>query len=245
MDIQQAKFLLQSYRGGAQDANDPQFAEALRLVEGDPALRAWLDDELARDNAFRRKLREFPVPEDLREHILTRRGFAETESTQPPRPWLAAAAAVLLLAAVAAVWFGQRKGPTDFASYRKEMIALVNGGMRLDFKSEKLSEVQQWLTQHRALTNYEIPTGLRERSNVGCRKLEWNGQTVALICFLGSGSEVVHLFIAPRSALPDAQMNSQLQFQSLNGWTTATWTRDDVVYLVASPQNQAALEKLL
>ena len=245
MDSQKAKFVLQSYRGEGKDAHDPYFDGALRVAEQNPELNAWLAEELARDHAVRRKLKEFPVPEGLRERILSRRGFPQTESARSKRSWLALAAAVGLLAAVAAAWFGQRSGPTDFLSYRTKMVEFVSGPVQLGFKSDKLAEVQQWLASHDVIGGYEIPVGLQAQSGIGCRDLRWNGKAVGLICFLGEGGQVVHLFIAPRSAVSDAPPAAEPAFATVNGWNTATWTRGNFVYVIASQQDRVALEKLL
>jgi hypothetical protein len=245
MDIHHAKFILQSYRDGGKDAHDPQFAEALRFAKQDPAVNAWLAEELARDEVIRRKLNEFPVPEGLQERILSRRGFGQPAPTPSAKPWLALVATVALLAAAASVWLGQAGSSKDFLSYRSQMVDLVSGAIQLDFRSDKVAEVQQWLIDQDVLEDYQIPAGLQSGSGIGCRQLQWNREKVGLLCFLMKDSKVVHLFVAPHSALADAPATPEPQFASVNGWTTMTWTRGKFVYLMASQQQPEALEKLL
>lgn len=245
MDSQQARFILQSYRGDARDAADPHFAEALRQADADPALAAWLAEELERDQAVRRKLRAMPVPEGLRERILSRRPAARVAAAGTPRPWLALAATVVLLAAVAAVWLGRDRRPVDFVNYRAQMIEVLQGPMRLDYRHLELAEVQRWLAEHQTPVPTAIPTALRQESDIGCRQLMWNNRPVALVCFIGRGDRAVHLFAIRRAALPDAPDPATPLFASVNGWSTATWVRDDVVYLLASRLEESALRKLL
>ncbi|HXG47238.1 MAG TPA: hypothetical protein VNO52_06415 [Methylomirabilota bacterium] len=245
MDSQQARFILQSYRGDARDAADPHFAEALRQADADPALAAWLAEELERDEAVRRKLRAVPVPEGLRERILSQRPTGPVASARSYRSWLALAATVVLLAAVAAVWLGRDRRPVDFVHYRAQMIEIVQGPMRLDYRHLELAEVQRWLAEHQAPVPTAIPTALGQEPDVGCRQLMWNNRPVALVCFIGRGDRVVHLFAIRRVALPDAPDSAAPLFASVNGWSTATWTQDDIVYLLASRLEESALRKLL
>ncbi len=67
MDNLEAKFVLNAYRPGGQDANDPRFAEALEQVRRDPVLERWFVDSIAFDMAMTEKLRAIEVPPDLRE----------------------------------------------------------------------------------------------------------------------------------------------------------------------------------
>src|SRR4029079_15043537 len=47
MNTQQAKEILSLYRPGTADAEDPSFAEALRLCERDPELERWFSEHCA------------------------------------------------------------------------------------------------------------------------------------------------------------------------------------------------------
>ena len=74
MDIEQAKFILSSFRPDGADAHDPAFADALSLAAEDRQLGEWLAQERARDAAFAAALNNIEIPADLRDaihHILT------------------------------------------------------------------------------------------------------------------------------------------------------------------------------
>ena len=47
MNEEKAKFILSAYRPGHEDRDDPEFAAALALVQSEPELQAWLDDQIA------------------------------------------------------------------------------------------------------------------------------------------------------------------------------------------------------
>ena len=70
MEIEQAKFILSSFRPDGQDAQDPDFAEALALAAEDRELGEWLSKERAQDAAFSSALNSIELPEELREEIL-------------------------------------------------------------------------------------------------------------------------------------------------------------------------------
>src|SRR5437867_9025179 len=104
MDNQHAKAVLRLYRPGTADGTDPELAEALAQVQRDPELRRWFEEHCALQTAVREKLRALQPPAGLKERIL-----AQTNSRRKVIHWkspvgLAAAAAVLLLLGLSAMW---------------------------------------------------------------------------------------------------------------------------------------------
>src|SRR5262245_48303791 len=96
MDNQEAKFILNAYRSGGQDANDPGFFEALEQARCDPVLERWFQDSIAFDTAVSQKLCALEVPRDLRESILA--GAKITRALHwrnRMRKWAIAAAVIL------------------------------------------------------------------------------------------------------------------------------------------------------
>src|ERR1041385_6454511 len=134
MDRGQAKEILLGYRPGRDNAADPPTAEALALLEQDPELRLWFEQQQRVDDAIRIQLREMPVPTGLRERIL-----AEQEVVRPEFSWrrtvLAAAAGVALLAGLFE-WINSRPVSIDtkFSAYRKQMVQIVSDSYSLNIK---------------------------------------------------------------------------------------------------------------
>ena len=119
MNNQQAKFILGAYRPDGRDATDAAFAEALAQTERDPELRQWLERQRAFDTAVVGRLRAVAPPVELKQAIL-----AGVRASRPraawwlaPR-WLAAAAAMAVLAGVGAVIVSAQKksGLSEFAA---------------------------------------------------------------------------------------------------------------------------------
>ena len=88
MTEQEARFILQSYRPGGEDKDDPQFAEALREAERNPELARWLAEEQAFDCAVAAQLAALPAPFGLKTRILAqaapRSGRTSMESGGDP-----------------------------------------------------------------------------------------------------------------------------------------------------------------
>jgi hypothetical protein len=243
MDNKQAKFILESYRAGGQDADDPQFAESLDRAALDPELAAWLAEERKCDAAIGRKLKELPVPAQLRDELLACRPLPPARPGRQRYAALGLAAALAFLATATALWFKPTHQAARFADFQKEILTTVSSVMVFDFVHEDLGEIQKWLATQAAVTNYEIPAGLQRLPGRGCRTLTWNGQPVALICFR-EGNQTVHLFVVPRAALPDPP-GEQAQFARQGKWGTASWSKGDKVYVMAGLGDPASLRPYL
>ena len=102
MTEQEARLILQSYRPGGEDKDDPQFAEALREAERNPELARWLAEEQAFDCAMAAQLASAPGALWF-ENPDSRPGRA---AFRQPHPWSLAA----ILAGVVALLFLARAG---------------------------------------------------------------------------------------------------------------------------------------
>ncbi len=77
VDNGEIKKLLQSFREGTEDTDDPAFREALAKLESDLDLAAWFRAEQAFDAAMVKTFREVPVQTAVKEAIL--RGARRSE----------------------------------------------------------------------------------------------------------------------------------------------------------------------
>jgi hypothetical protein len=78
MDSAEAREILKLYRPDSTDAADPQTAEALSLVDRDPELDHWFREHCEVYTAIRAKLKQIPVPADLKRKILVERPSAQS-----------------------------------------------------------------------------------------------------------------------------------------------------------------------
>jgi anti-sigma factor RsiW len=244
---EEAKLLLTACRPNGADADDPRLAEAFALLERDAELRAWFEAEQAADKVIAAKLKAAPVPDDLLAQI--RAGTQARIAGKPRRPSLALAmaASLALLGLIAALWLNRSSSSApvgSFAAYRADMAQFLQTFPQLDLATDRLPEVRQWLSQQHSLTQTQFPLGIERFPTIGCRTVEWHGKKLALVCFMVEG-EVVHLFVLPRGAFPDATPGPTATFATVGGKTTASWSSGENIFLVITQANEDLLRKIL
>jgi len=247
MTHRQAKLLLQSYRPAGQDATDPLHAEALKLVRSDPELARWFEAEQAIDAAIGAKLREVPVPPELREEILAL-GIPPASGKREWR-WtgirLAAAAAVALLLTLAAIWLRASALPA-FASFEKDVLRrAVAGPEHLALTSGDLPEIRQWLHARGIPGEIDLPAGLRGELPHGCRVLDWGQTKVALICFVPAGRPHVDLLVIDGARYRDFLPPKTPRFGQSGELATAVWSTGGKTYLLAARMDVEELRRFL
>ncbi len=70
MDKVAVKMILQSFRRGTSDENDPFFCEALAVLSNDPALAEWFQAEQEFDAVMAEKFRDVPVETAVKKRLL-------------------------------------------------------------------------------------------------------------------------------------------------------------------------------
>jgi hypothetical protein len=233
MNSLEAKFILEACRASGLDASDPKIAEALQAMESDPELAQWFAATQECDRAVIAKLKAVPVPADLVERIRAGKSVTDTGTTRwPRRQWLALAALVVVLAALAALLI-PRTGPTDLATFRNDMADFMDRRWdhTFDLSDPEYAKVKQWLESRTDSIQIDLPQTLAASRTIGCKTLQWHGNTATLICFTPKNAgTVVHILIVNRSALTDAP-GEEPQLAKLTNWNSAIWSRGDKVYL--------------
>lgn len=244
MNNEEAKFILQAYRAGGQDANDPQFAEALNQAQKDPEVAAWFAQEKSLDTAISQKLKAYPVPPSLKSGILAGRKVVQLRPAwQRPVVW-ALAASVAFLITFFALW--PNLNPASLGSYRKEMAArLTDGHYLLQMTNEDMTKLRQYLATQAGHSDFVLPAGLEGKPGVGCQVLDWNGKKVTLICMRTDQSGFVHLFVINRTDLPNPPPQGAPLFAKAGDWMTAAWTLGDKSYLLTGRTDRDTLASLL
>ncbi len=247
MNNEAARLILQAYRPGGQDADDPQFREALEQAQRDPELARWFAKEQELDSRISAKLKaSVTPPAHLKSQLLAQRKIVRPVAWWRQPAWqLAAAACLAMLVTLGVLWF-KPAGQTQFAAYRSEMADFTAHKLdRLDLMSRDVPEVRRWLAQKESHGDLVIPTGLDGRPSLGCRLLDWKGHKVSLVCFDMENKQVAHLLVVDSAAFKDAPTESPV-FNQVGDVATASWSRGGKTYVVASKGgNQLDLMKLL
>ena len=245
MTEQEAHLALQSYRPAVEDPSDPQFAEALRMVAENPALARWWEEEQAFDRAMATHLEAIPAPFGLKTRILAQAAAPASSRFARWIVGLAGAAALLfLLAQVADVWRNAAPQSDALPDYASEMVSFIKVPPSLELMSGNVSKIQDFLAQKKAIQP-DVPEDLATLAPVGCRVLSFRGYDVTLICFKREGDKLAHLFVVDRAALPRVKPGDAVAFQREGDWTTATWAKDDRVYMIAVEGDEATAQQFL
>ncbi|MDA1274557.1 MAG: hypothetical protein O2960_10980 [Verrucomicrobia bacterium] len=245
MNNEEAKFILQAYRPSGQDAQDPQFAEALAQVQKDPELAVWFAQELALDKAIGAKIKQIPIPSDLRASIVAGKKVVQLQSRWNRRRFLALAAAVTLILSLSAWWFDSNRSNT-FAGYRRSMTRmLTSDAINLQLTSENMANIKLWLAANEGHPDFILPDGMKGLPTFGCRILDWHGKKVTFICLQSDGLGMAHLFVINQSDIKDSPKTRSPEFMTTGKWCTASWSQGGKSYLLAGAGDHLALERLL
>lgn len=240
MDNEQAKFILQGYRPGGQDANDPQVIAALEQARCDPELGRWLEENIATDRAIAEKLRECTPPDGLRESIL-----AGGRLARPIPIWRRPS--VLVVAACFAVLIGI----TIFSPSKSHAPPLdrfaaeyVSGLTKLSHPGATLEDLRPFLRGRQV----ECPPGLKALGTVGCCEGTYDGKNFSIICFKAEQEGLrpeVHLLVFDRADLPDLPPGNEAMISEQGDWVIACWSKGDLSYVMARVGKKESIRELL
>lgn len=249
MTDNQAKEILKLYRPDTADAEDSSFAEALALCERSPELKNWFTEHCALYAALRDKFKEIPVPEGLRQQILSERKVHSVPLWQK---------AVLLAGAVAvvglAVWhmpWPKPHEPHDFAHYRAYMVGQVDRGYYMQQATTNLDQIRLFLASKGAISNYVVPANLQKNAiAAGCVGSEFESKPVSMICFQTTpmkptDSDLWLIVTADSTTTGNPTSATPVIDKSIKGITTASWTDKGKTYVLAVKGDEKLLAKFL
>ena len=229
-----AKLLLSAYRPGGADATDPAFAEALAQAQRDPALRAWLEESQAFDRAVAGRLGAVPVPAELRATILAGAKFSEPRRWWQTPKFLALAAMLVVLAALAAFWTAAHPLEKWQTVSLAVLDGLERGDVQLDTEHSEPARLVDWLNSRSAPAPAALPLLLAQNPSLGCKTIDSRGRRISLICFDLGNKEQAHFFTTPRMGLRFAPPDRQPIFGRLRNWNIASWSDGGQVHMLAS-----------
>lgn len=243
MTISEAKELLAVYRPGV-DEVDRSTQDALDLAKTDASLGEWWRQEQAGRVAMRQKLSSIAVPAGLRERLLQERKIVRPNLWQQTPAWLAAAAAIALLAA--AWWMVNLNTgvPDRFANYRQRMVSTALRQYRMDIVTKDMAQVRGFLSSGGAPADYALPRGLQRLELTGAGLLRWRNHPVGMVCFNRGDNQMLYLFVMEREAVKDPPPSNP-QPVLLHNLATVSWTSGDKVYVLAGPNEEDFVNRYL
>jgi hypothetical protein len=256
MNPGQLKQILMIYRPGTTDADDPEIAQALALVPGDPELARWFQEHCARQNALREKVRQIAPAAGLREQIISEHAARTKAARREKILAMASVMAIIASLALLASFYLPRKPripppiPNTLANYQNQMMSVALSGYYMTAMTN-LDQVHSWLAQNHAPSDYVLPAGLTHAAVTGCTVQTWKDARASMICFrqgktLPPGQPGdLWLFVIGQSAVNNAPVGASPQLTTVNGLITATWTQDGKLYVLAARGDQHTIQKYL
>jgi hypothetical protein len=241
MTSQEVKESLLLFRPQVDDEHDPDFAPALAQVQNDPELKKWFEQHCARQRAISSGFERLPVPEGLKEQILSERPRQITPSRRPKTLALVLAVAPLLMLLGFAVIYFRGPSVTDFPTYRQAMVGKTIRYPKMDLETDDLGKIRRYLAEHGGQKDYVLPAGLQALAGTGCKILDWRGKRISMVCF-NSGKNGnpqtpdLFLFILDRSGVqpPSGHCGGPgPDIADVKSLATAGWINGEKTYLLA------------
>lgn len=252
MTAPQAKQILLAFRPWAKDAPDPEALEALALCRQDAELAQWFANHCAVQNAIHARFNQVPVPEGLKEQILSEyKSRVATVWWRRPASVVAAAALAILLS-LGSLWLSARQPKEDvsFAAYLRRVVRTVVKAYGMELETNDVVQIRSYLVQHHAHADYVLPRNLDPTSSVGCGILSWQGKPVTMVCFrtgkpLAPGTKSdLFLFVINQEDLRKPPRLDRPVFTNVSSLVTASWAEGGKVYVLAAPNESDLRERL-
>lgn len=258
MDREKAKQLLELCRPGhCGDRLDPALAEAFALLESDPELKAWFDDQQTVDARISDQLRNIETPSDLKNSILAGMHLHSTNRTKgtneepsaktvlfpdkgrPRASWIApwiGIAALLLVALVALNLPSKSPVPAAYAhagippviQYVSDKIDSLSPS-KFEKRDPSLEKLTHYLSSTQFPAPKSLPGMLGDMPTIGCLTFQFEGTPLSMICF--KNGAVYHLITAERKSFP-AELPENPQIFEINDKAFRLWTEDDQINIL-------------
>lgn len=258
MNSQDAKQILLLYRP-AVDRDDPEFAEALALTKVDAELDAWFQQHCAFQTAASSAFKTIPVPEGLKEQILSERKAHLTLTSR--RRALVAACAVVVIAFCGLLTFRSIVPPKpsrdySFANYHSYAISQIIRYPAMDIVTNNLPAIRAELAKLGQSNLVFTPTvakivGKANIAGTGGKALDWQDKPVAMICLTSGKAGVpktgdLFLFIVDNSAVKGPLPGpTPVVTQDRKSIISSSWSSGDKTYILAGLGDEDFLKQYL
>jgi hypothetical protein len=250
---EEAKEILLLYRHhNPADEGDTTVAEALALAKRDPELAQWLETHCAREFVLRDKFRQIPVPEGLKEQIISEHAASRRPAPRRRQLVLTAAMAIAMALSAAAFWVNHRPPVDDnLPIFQSQMARNALSPYPMDKLSNDDGAIRDYLKANNAPADYALTAGLNQAALSGCAVEGWGNKRVSMICFRtgrplpADVKSDLWLFVVDQQSVKDAPADSSIHIARINRLVTATWARDGKLYFLGLEGEATELRKYL
>jgi hypothetical protein len=242
----EAKQILLLYRP-AVDRDDPDFAEALALTKADSDLNTWFQHHCAFQNTASSAFNDIPIPEGLKEQILSERKAHLTLTSR--RRALVAACAMVVIAFCGVLTFRTifpPRPPLDysFGNFHTNMIGVIVRYPVMDIVTNNVQAIRAELVKRGQSNLVSTPdvdkiVGLANIVGTGGKAMDWQDKPVAMIC-LNSGKNGkpttpdLFLFVVDNGSITGPPPGpTPVVTQDRKGIVSGSWTSGKKTYILA------------
>jgi hypothetical protein len=247
MNRDEAKFVLQGYRGDDIASQDPVIKDALELADRDVELREWLEREMAMDRTIETKFDAIAPPPGLRDAILAGSRASRPATPRRKRPvWFAAAAAVTLLLSVGSFVRFNRVSTSPLTAAALSAFAtkdLQERPHNHEYAGE-LADIQERLSTENEPFMQSLDIDAKVVAKAGCLAGKIGSREVFEICFKRDGIWY-HVYVSPLNGSSQSGPKSVPLFTEEGQFATATWSDGRNLYTLASRNGVESVKRLV
>ena len=235
MDRATVKLLLESYR--PENAEDPIFREALQEVASDPELTAWFENMQRLDGVIAEKVQGFPVPAEVKDHILLG-ACPPANMMQKPRPWAWAVPASIAALIAISLFAWHVLAPPVSAMTPMELQALAYSKKMpaLQFVCFNAAAVAAWVNKQpgaqKVGLTLPVPDQSMSMAMIGSSVVDWNGHPVVMIC-LQDGKKMAMLYVLNAKDFPELADGATDTMQKQD-WVVRATKANGQIHLLAA-----------
>ncbi len=169
---------------------------------------------------------------------------------------LAAVAMFSITVSLISIWWNLRPPATpkeqiNLAGFRGRVVTTALRMYRMDLETSDANKIRNYLASNNALADFQLTPALTNTALAGCGVLTWQGAKVSMVCFRSgqpppSGAKSdLYLFVVDRATVPDAPAEGQTRLEKVSQVSTASWSSDGKVYVLAAEGDEEFLRRFL
>ena len=248
MDIKEAKQVLSAYQSDTDHFSDPHMLEALSMLDKEPELATWFENQLAFDVQINEAVERASDITGLKDRIMNDYHQARKGEVIRYIRWASAIAAVLILGVAGFLGYVSNYNSKmhEYATLREGMSHFIAGSyFTLDYLDKDLNRIGDWLEEKDAPMFEGVPAALAAKEPIGCKKMNWKGQEISLVCFHLEDGTIVHLFVAERDGLSEEAIANLDEVLVSHDLETGGWVTDTHVYLLTGSEPGVTVREYL
>lgn len=258
MNREEAKAILQVWREEDTSVECPGLNEAMALLESDPVLKEWFENERDFDAEVSSALEaEVSIPSNLRGDILNAAEHHLTRSTNHSKPGRSKilqfsrlfpiAASLIIALGIGLMIFEPSRMEAealDLSDFYNHASRTFQKDRKPEIQSTDFSEIQAYLRDSEAPLPSSIPTQLEALDLTGAATTDWRGLVLTEIYLGDEQGNEFRLFILEAEVFPRPEEIPGIPTaQTVEETEMLVWKEAELLYALGAPSSPEALAR--